>query len=349
MAKNILVIKLSAIGDVLMAIPSFEAIKKKYPQAQISLLIGNWSKDAVKNNPYIDELIAIDENIFWEKRLFKLTGLFFLLKKKKFDIVYVMHWSNLFNFFVFLLGVKERIGFDRLGKGRFLTKKTPFFEGDTTYTVYKYLSLVDDNIRQYTGKINLYLTSEETRSADNMLSDYGLNVQGYIIGIAPGGGVNPKTKMPIKRWPAKYFSQTAKKIISELHVPVILFGSDKDMDICSSIEKNSGQNTLLVNLCGKTDLRQTAALLKKCQIVISNDSGLMHLAIAGGSRTISLFGPTPPWDKLPADDKHVYFYKNLPCSPCYKDGKFPDCQAISCLEAITPEEVFQKVKELLKL
>ena len=92
MTKKILIIKLSAIGDVLLAIPSFEAIKKKYPDAKTSLLIGNWSKDLVKANPYIDEIISIDENIFWEKKFFSLLALFFLLKKKKFDMAYVMHW-----------------------------------------------------------------------------------------------------------------------------------------------------------------------------------------------------------------------------------------------------------------
>ncbi len=347
MVRKILIIKLGAIGDVLMTAPSFEVIKKKYTDAKVSLLIGNWSKELVKTNPYIDEIICINENMFWKKKVFRLAALFFLLKKKKFDIVYVMHWSNLFNLFVFLLGIKERIGFDRLGRGRFLTKKIPFCEGDRIYTVYKYLSLVDDNIKQYNPQINVFFTDNELKSAERMLKDCGITNPGYIIGIAPGGGENPKTKMPIKRWPEKYFIEVVKKINIELHAPVLLFGSEKEADICLNIEKTIGESRLLINLCGKTTLRQTAALLNKCYLVITNDSGLMHLAIAGGSKTISIFGPTPPWDKLPSDDKHVYFYKNLSCSPCYKNGTFPRCPTIACMEAITPEEVFRKIKELL--
>ena len=83
MVKRILIIKLSAIGDVLMTIPSFETIKKKYPEAKISILIGNWSKDLVKTNPHIDEIISIDENIFWKRKFFPLLNLFILLKKRR--------------------------------------------------------------------------------------------------------------------------------------------------------------------------------------------------------------------------------------------------------------------------
>ncbi len=349
MVKKILIIKLSAIGDVLMAVPSFEVIKKKYPDAKISLLIGNWSKDLIATNPYIDEIISIDENIFWKQKFFPLLNLFFLLKKKKFDIVYVMHWSNLFNFFVFLLGIKERIGFSRLGRGKFLTRKVPFQEGVKPYTVYKYLNLVNDNFQQYSAKISIYLRDDELQFAKDLLKSYKLDSSEKIIGIAPGGGENPKTKMLMKRWPIKYFSELVQKIIFEGHLSVLLFGSNEEVKICNAIEETTGKNILLINLCGKTTLRQTAALLKKCDIVISNDSGLLHLAIAVETKTISIFGPTPPWDKVPLGNEHIYFYKNLSCSPCYKNGKFPKCQTLSCLQTIPADEVFQKVNDLLKI
>ncbi|PKN02206.1 MAG: lipopolysaccharide heptosyltransferase II [Elusimicrobia bacterium HGW-Elusimicrobia-1] len=343
--ERILIIKLSAIGDVLMATPAFETIRNKYPKAKISLLIGNWAKDIVKSNPNIDEIISIDENIFWKKRIIPLLNLFFLLRRKKFNAVYIMHWSNLFNFFTFLLGIKKRIGFDRFGKGMFLTKKVPFSEGEMPHTIYKYGNLVSANLENC--KINIYLTDDETNIAEKELANYGLNPIDKIIGIAPGGGENPKTKMLTKRWPVEYFIELIKKITFELNIPVILFGSKTESALGTAIEEAIKKDKLLVNFIGKMDLRQTAAIMKICQIVVTNDSASLHLAGAVGTNTISIFGPTPPWDKIPLGNNHKYFYKKLPCSPCYKYGKFPKCRGISCLRSIKPDEVFQKVKELI--
>lgn len=346
--KKILIIKLGAIGDVLMATPFFEAIRKKYPRAKISLLIGNWSKDVVRNNPNIDEVISIDENIFWKKKVVPLSKLFLKLKFRRFDIVYVMHWSNLFNFFAFCLGAKERIGFDRFGKGKFLTKKVPFTEGEKgSYMAQKYLNLLTEEFKKYDTQMKIYLTHDEIKFAKDEFERLQLTSKGKVIGIAPGGGENPKIKMLIRRWPPEYFSILIDKIHTQLNLPIVLFGGKSDLSVSEKIISLTSKKGEIISFVNKTTIRETSALMSLCSVIITNDSGLLHLAISVNTPTVSIFGPTAPYDKVPLSEKHQFLYKYLQCSPCYKYGKFPNCRTLECLKSITPEEVFNKVKELI--
>jgi lipopolysaccharide heptosyltransferase II len=349
--EKVLIIKLSAIGDVVMATPAFAAIRRKHPSAHISILIGEWAKPVVENNPNIDEIISVDENIFWKRKVIGLIGLFSKLHKQHFKVIYIMHWSNLFNLFAFLLGAEERIGFDRFGKSKFLTRKVPFSEGvKGIHTVERYLMLVEEKLNGLNKEMEIYLTEDEISRGEKILEEYNINKSGKIIGIAPGGGENPKSRMFIRRWPREYFISLGRKIISELGVPILLFGNVLERSLCDDIENRIDKKSMVINLAGKTTLREVAAIMKKCSLVITNDSGLLHLAAAAGTNTISLFGPTAPWDKVPISlrNTHFFFYKNYSCSPCYKYGKFPHCKEISCLRSIHPEEVFCKIAELLR-
>jgi len=350
--EKVLIIKLSAIGDVLMATPAFAAIRRKYPSAHISILIGEWARPIVENNPNIDEIISVDENIFWKKRIIELVRLFFRLYEQRFEVIYVMHWSNLFNFFAFLLGAKERIGFDRFGKSGFLTQKIPFDEGvRDIHIVERYLMLVEKKLDGINKEMEIYLTEDELSYGERVLEKYNISRNSKIIGFAPGGGENPKSRMFIRRWPQEYFVVLGRKIISELNIPIVLFGSTLEKKLCDEIENKINVKSMVINLAGKTTVREVAAIARMCSLVVANDSGLLHLAAAAGSNTISIFGPTAPWDKVPisSKNKHFFFYKNYKCSPCYKYGNFPNCEEIPCLRDIHPEEVFRKIEEQLNV
>jgi len=347
--KNILIIKLSAIGDVLMATPSFKAIREKFSRAHITLLIGSWAYPVVQYNPNIDETIVVDENIFWRKRIFSLIKLIIKLRRRRFKQIYVMHWSNWFNLFAYLVGGEERMGFSRDRKALFLTRNIPFTEGiKGRHTVKQYLSLVDENYSLDDFKPEMFLTAAEKEWAEDIFLKLGIDKNMRVIGMAPGGGDNPKTKMELKRWPIEYFIILVRNILEKLKIPVFLFGSRSEVDLGEKIKAEISTSQLF-NYIGKLDLRKTAALIRNCSLFISNDSGLLHLAGAVDTPTLSFFGPTTPWDKVPPGEKHFYFYKNLPCSPCYKYGKFPDCETQSCLREISPEVVFRQVQRMLSL
>ncbi|OGS21273.1 MAG: lipopolysaccharide heptosyltransferase II [Elusimicrobia bacterium RIFOXYA2_FULL_39_19] len=346
MKNNILIFKLSSIGDILMATPSFSAIRKTNPDSKIVILTGLWSKEIIINNPNIDEIIAIDENIFWNKRIFQIIKLYFKLKSYNFQKVYQMHWSPFFNLFFKLLAIPERTGFNRNNKGFFLTKTVDYTEGKKNITtIQSYIKLADNEYLKYPDNPQIFLTQEETSWAKNFLAKHNIKPS-CILGVAPGGGKNPKTFMPSKRWPIEYFTKLSQMIANKNDCFLIVFGGDSDKDLSANITKHIA-NTNLINLTGQLSLKQTAALMAHCKLVISNDSGLLHLAIASGTKTVSIFGPTSPYDKFPKNDNNTFFFKAAECSPCYVNGNFPNCIDHSCMKQILPEAVFSKVEGML--
>ena len=348
MRNNILIIKLSAIGDLLMASPSFAQIRKNNPGARITLLVGDWAKPVVENNSNLDEIISIDENIFWKKNLFRLMALLLKLRSMKFDKVYVMHWSNFFNFFAFLLGARERIGFDRFNTSRFLTRKVPFIEGEKgLHTIDKYLLLTCDNPEACPRGMDIFLTTLEKDNASALLAKHSV-LSGEVIGLAPGGGVNPKSSMPSRCWPLNNFIELAKLITAEMpQAKILILGGKAETQLGSAIASALNSKNL-INLCGCLSLRETAALMKSCKLLVANDSAPMHLASSVGTPVISIFGPTAPYDKAPMGPGNYYFYEALACSPCYKYGKFAECASLKCLSSIAPGKVFEKIAELIK-
>ena len=136
-------------------------------------------------------------------------------------------------------------------------------------------------------------------------------------------------------------------MLTEDNIKVVLFGSGSDVILADEI-LNAIKSDLINNLVGKLNIRQTAAVISKCKLFIGNDSGLLHVAASVGAPTISIFGPTAPWDKVPIGENHCYFYSNETCSPCFKYGKFPDCKDQKCFERINYIDIFNKIKAMLQ-
>lgn len=332
-----------------MSTPSFRVIRKKHPQSEIYLLIGEWSKPVVENNPDIDKLIIIDENIFWEKKLFQLLKLFWKLKNYNFNVVYNMHWSKFFNIFIRLLNIPERIGFDRDHEGIFLTRKVAFQEGvKGIHIIDRYLQLATNDYLSADRRIKIYLKHDEIQTARKKLNAILPNFHKSLVGIAPGGGENPKMSMVLRRWPVEYYSLLIEMVRQQLKLPVLIFGGPNDLPVVKNIFSMIKRENEVIDFVGKTTIREAAAVMSLCSVMITNDSGLLHLAASVNTPTLSIFGPTAPYDKVPIGEMHSFLYKSLECSPCYRFGKFPNCIKVDCLKSIKPDEVFEELKKKLK-
>ncbi|MBI5048547.1 MAG: lipopolysaccharide heptosyltransferase II [Deltaproteobacteria bacterium] len=355
---KILIIKLGAIGDLLMTTPAIRALKKAYPTTHISLLAGKSSKMTVNGNQYIDELIECDDYIIYKARFLQKAryalSLFYLLRKKKFDAVIVFHRDWRFNFFAFLCGIPERVGFDRNGEGRFLTKKVMVI--GIKHNIDQYLEVVKAiGIHDDGRDMDFAISKEAENVADKMLQTGGVGKGDIVIGILAGGASNIKTDMPIKRWPLENYIELSNQMAAD-GCKVILLGAESDRPNADAILKhvpeglNRGRvSHNILDLTGKTTLEETAAVMKRCNLIVAHDSGPMHLASAVGVPVISIFGPTDPREYYPLSPNSYYFWnvENIKCAPCYKDGEFPDCQNPICMNAVTVEQVYQKIGELI--
>ena len=189
--------------------------------------------------------------------------------------------------------------------------------------------------------------------ANNKLPGAGISPLDPVIGIAMGGGASWGKDAIYKQWPAQKFGELADRIAKEAGARIVLLGSADEKPLADVILKKgqSSPGTVpIVDLTGRLNLEELAAAMKELKLLICNDGGPLHMAVALGINTVSIFGPVDErvYGPYPAGEKHMVIKKDIPCRPCYKDFRFKGCfNNRRCLEDITVDEVYSKVRAFL--
>ncbi|MCK4905893.1 lipopolysaccharide heptosyltransferase II, partial [bacterium] len=257
------------IGDAVLCLSSIEYIKGKMPQAHITVLAKDWVKEIFLNHPSVDKVISLNKS---------KISLIKDLRQTKFDIGILFTNSFSSAFLFFLAGIKKRIGYKTDLRSLFLTDSIPLPKNlNTLHQRDYYFKLVKKLIPGNENPKNpvLYMSTEEIEKADTILEDFELPITNYqlpIIGIFPGASYGPA-----KMWDTRNFQLLADKIIKTDKAKVLIFGGNKEKEL-GEIIQNERNN--IINLCGKTTLRETMALIKRCAVFITNDTGPMHIASA---------------------------------------------------------------------
>jgi 3-deoxy-D-manno-octulosonic-acid transferase/heptosyltransferase-1 len=336
---NILIVKLSAIGDVIHTLPSLAALRQLYPDAHITWVVEEAAADLIKNHPYLDAVL-ISRRKSWSKdfqrgqfmRLWEEIRSFIkTLRQRPYDLVIDFHGLFKSSIIVFLSGGKRKLGYNSLQElsGLFLNEKIP--EEMNKHAVERYL----DFPRYLGAKINsaqfiLPLSKEAEIRAQILLDKNNLENKKFIA-------INPIAYWETKLWSNEKFAHLADLINNKLKMKVVFTGSEKE-----PIERiNSLMTTESINLGGQTSLLDLAYLYKKAQIVITTDSGPMHLAAAVETPVIALFGPTDPERTGPYGTGHTIIRAELPCSPCL----LKKCPTKKCMEDISPQQIFAAVEK----
>lgn len=337
--KKILIIRSGAIGDVLMTTTAVRCIRNHFPDAEIDFLVGNHSKDILEGNPDIDHIIPFDDRIIYEKRLSEVLHLSKDLKKMNFDLAVVFDKSWMWGVFAFLSGAKTRIGFDRKGEG-FANNLNMGFDGSLYEVDYnnKVLALLGIGCSDRTMRI--YPSAKDEKIAQDIVKKN--RKKGKIIGIAPGGAKNPGQVMDSKRPKIEFYAKICDMIGKGSCI--IIFGSKEDSNAADSLKALT--TAKLIDETGKLELRQTAALIGKCDLFITHDNGLMHIAAAMDTPLIAVFGPTQPERFAPKKSDAVIIKAKHKCSPCYDIyGNFS--KTCRCIDGIGPEEVAESALKIL--
>ncbi len=347
MPKKILIVKLSAIGDVVLTLPAAQAIRRAEPGARLTWLVGRAAAPLLERQPEVDEYLITDEAIFWTKQAKPLFELFLTLRRQRFDGVYIFHWSRWFHFFFWLMGIPQRFGFARDGKSFALTRAEPYREADARrHDVDQYARIVTgaSMLSSANRRPTLRFGEEEAEALQDLWREAGLPAEGLFITMAPGGGHNTKLFMPAKRWPIERFAALANFLTEKEKAILIFLGDASEASLIAPLIKPGR-----ISWAGRRSLRETALTIQKSRLFIGNDSGLLHIAGAVRTPSLSFFGPTSPHGKTAEWTAHRILYRNESCSPCYKYGEAPPCPyALKCMTGITAEEAYANVLELLK-
>ncbi len=368
--KKVLFINTFGIGDVLFTTPMISNLKERFPDVYIGYLCNRRTAALLERNPKInrilvyerDELAALRARSSWQYvRAIKL--LIKDINSGRFDTVLDVSLNNFMGFLTWAAGIPRRVGFDYKGRGFFLTQKNPLEGYEDKHVVEYYLDLLQGMGVPVPNKaLELPLSAEDTAWAGRFLEENHISGRppvpqsgtqsgtclagGPVIGLVPGGGESWGKDASCKRWSAERFAKLADKLIEKFTAQIILLGGSTEAGLCDSVAR--GMKNPCVSACGKTSLSQFAALTQRCALIVTNDGGPLHVAVAAGSKTASIFGPVDEivYGPYPSGI-HKVIKKDLACQPCYRSFRRADCAHIRCLNELTVEEVFGKVEEIL--
>lgn len=330
--RRYLIVGPSWIGDMVMAQSLFITLKQQYPDCLIDVLAPEWSLPILKRMPEVNEGISADVS-HGEFSFFKRRQLGKSLKSKEYThaIVTPRSWKSAlvpyFSNIPVRTGYKGEMRYGLLNDIRMLDKQV------LTQTVQRYVALADDEIRQAPKTPYPSLQVDKTRQLQ-LLELLGLSTDKPVICMMPGAEYGPA-----KQWPVDYYAGLAKKLTNS-GWQVWVLGSDKDKSAADTIV--AGQQSMF-NLCGKTQLVDVVDLLACASSVVSNDSGLMHVAAAVGAKLNVIYGSSTPHYTPPlmaAENCNIY-YLNIECSPCFKR----ECPLghYDCLRKISVNDVFERI------
>lgn len=338
--NNILVINVNWLGDVVFSSPVFKALKVAYPNAKISCLGVPRVRDVLESIEGIDEVIVYDE----KGRDWGLIGkikLVMRLRRGKFDAAFLLHRSMTRALIVFLAGIPVRIGYDAKKRGGLLTQAIAPAPA-SLHRLDVYANVIEKaGIPVADRHTRLKVDLEGKFSVGLKLEQYGLKADERFIVLNPGGNWD------LKRWPVENFIKLAQLLLKELPHRVIITGASKDETLAQRLFRGTGSSARVVNLAGQTTLKEMTALLQKAAVVVSVDSGPIHLATSVGAKVVAIFGPTRPELTGPRGiGQALILQKDVGCNrnACY----YLQCPDNVCMQSVTVKDVFDAVKSVVR-
>ena len=335
---KILIIRLSAIGDIAMASGIVPALKKKYPDASIDWLVQTEYKQLLLNTKQINNLIGWDRSrwqyLFNKKKVFELIkeikAFIKELRLKRYDMVIDLQglWKSVI--WLWLCKAKKKIGVEPKEIMCNWVMNEVFYpeKSKDIASEYKYLL---KRLGAYNGSYSLGIdiSEEDKKNSDLLLEEVGLGQEKFIV-------ISPFTTRDQKHWPDEYWFELLDKIEEK----VVLLGGKGDKKKAQLFEKRCKR---LVNLAGRTTIRESIRIIQRSCFLIGVDTGLTHIAMLSNIPTIALFGATCPYITVD-NPKGVVLYHRLECSPCKRT---PTCKGdFTCMRLITPLKVFEMYKKV---
>lgn len=336
-SKKILVRGTNWIGDAVMTLPAIASIRKTFPSAEIQVLAKPWVAEVYKLSPDVDRIFLFKEPGEHQGIAGKLK-LASELKRGNFDLAIYLQNAIEAAILGWLARIPLRAGYDSDCRGFLLThpvRRTK--EIKQVYQVDYYLNMVKSLGCEQASRDVTLSASKIKDISDRCLEERGLSGVPVLIGLAPGAMYGPA-----KRWFPERFGAVAKKLTETFVSRAIIFGSKGDREVAQTVQDAIGGTA--INIAGRTDLSEAIALISRCSIFITNDSGLMHVAGALGVPTLAIYGSTNPVTTPPPGKKSVIVRKEVPCSPCLKQVCPTDFR---CMEEISVDEVYETAKAIL--
>jgi len=341
--KTILIIRPSAMGDIVMASPLIGALRRTFPAAHICWLLEPHLVDLLRSHPGLDEVIPWPKarwvDLVRRRRFLALCREVGQLRKsllrKRFDLAIDAQGLLRSRILARLSGARERVGFDSKEPGRWLmTKIVSRPESARISSEYLHLARLI-NLETGSFQPELVVSARDDSRANHVLTEKGIR--------RPYAVLCPFTTRPQKHWPEDHWAALSNRIGDGLGLATIMLGGPGDKDAGHRIEQRSGRR--IMNLVGTTSLGVVMALVKRAALVVGVDTGLTHMGVAFHRPTAAIFGSTCPYTEAPGA-RLVVLYDQRYCSPCRRR---PTCNGeYSCMKEIGAERVYDAAQRLIQ-
>lgn len=335
--KRILIRSVNWIGDAVMTLPAIGTIREYFPGAEISILANPLVSPVFSSHPWIDRVITFDEHGAHKGIVgrFRLAG---ELRTHSFDLAVILPNSLNAAMVPWLAGIPLRIGKTGDGRSLLLTHRFPrALQPVGVHQSHNYLAILKFFGITGGSKSQLLVTTDvEDAAIAARLGENGINEGDFVLGINPGA-----TYGAAKRWYPDRFVTVARALAAEWNAKIVITGGPGEANIAADIERELAGNCL--NLAGKTSVRELMAMVKRCNFLITNDSGPMHLAAAFAVPLVAIFGSTDHSTTYPLSDTALVVRESVDCAPCMKR----ECPTDHiCMKSVMPEMVIKKALEL---
>ena len=333
--QKILIIKLRYIGDVLLATPAIRAIKAARPDVRVTMMVNRGTEDVLSGNQDLDEIMVLDKgSLTAQSRI--IAG----LRHRRFDTVIDLTDGDRSAFLSWTSGAPVRIGFndEHRWRGHYYTQVVQSVPGVRHRIDRDLEALKLINIQADSTDPQLWLTPEESNSADQLLDQLGVQRSQSMVILQPGA------RYWFKAWPPERYAELAARLMSQYGCQVLIGGSDQDIELAQQIRQIAKSKPIV--MAGRTTIKQFAAIAKKSALFVGSDSGAMHIASAVGTPVVALFGPSNPREWGPRGGPIEVLYKELDCRSCFH----PTCMRgeENCMRLITVEEVYAAARRMAR-
>ena len=336
--KNIIVKMPNWLGDAVMSTPILEDLHNRYPDAKLTALCQTNVVPLLKNNPFLTEVIGYKKPSGWIHRAEHRDAIE-PLQMGEYDLGILLTNSFTSAWWFWRGHIKNRIGFATNFRSWLLTTPVPLpehLEKRHLINTYKQI-LIPLGIPPSKSFPQLFISAEERQFAEEFLSNLKIGKEHTLIGINPGAAYGSA-----KCWPPERFKEVTYRLLENPNNYILYFGDQSGASLVHSICE--GMPSRVINLAGKTNLRELMALIGSCSVFLTNDSGPMHIASALKIPLVAIFGSTNEVKTGPYHNEKV-IHKHVECSPCYRRTCPIDFR---CMKRIESEEVFAELQKLIK-
>lgn len=334
--SKILIIKLSSLGDIVHSLPVLTVLKGKWPDARISWIVNSSYVRILSGHPFLNQVIPFSREKWIQlrclsKSIIEMLALKTLITRERFELVIDLQGLFKSGAITFFSGAPKRVGFANSRELSYLSYNQRIkLQPGRMHAVDRYLHLVNTLVGQDWTQPSFTLPDFPGKGQfiKEVLASHKIDDQRPIIAICPSA------RWQSKRWPVERFGKLIGKLSAE-GCQMLIVGGEEDRLLGDKLIASVSSNDV-VSLAGETDLIQLAAVLEKVDLLVTNDTGPMHLAAAVGTPVVAIFGPTDPQLTGPYGKGHRVLKSSVYCSPCFKK----ECLLPECLLEISVEDVY---------